>query len=233
MLGPLIEQAFPAAELAALNAAREPVVFLTATDVTSNGRVIFSQPDISTAALRASSCLPADFKAVSIGGVPYWDGGYLGNPSLTPLLDHAQDLLLVLVNAFHRDGMPPHSARGILDRQNEITFNASVVLEVNAIEAINTLLAELAEAGVPYAGRYKPIHIHAIRNDAFVEKLGFVSKNSTSLNFLIALRDAGYKTAEAWLAEHGRKVGERSSVDVRAELTDRVLKAPLPPHPRT
>jgi len=233
VLGPLIEQAFPAAELAALNAAREPVVFLTATDVTSNGRVIFSQPDISTAALRASSCLPADFKAVSIGGVPYWDGGYLGNPSLTPLLDHAQDLLLVLVNAFHRDGMPPHSARGILDRQNEITFNASVVLEVNAIEAINTLLAELAEAGVPYAGRYKPIHIHAIRNDAFVEKLGFVSKNSTSLNFLIALRDAGYKTAEAWLAEHGRKVGERSSVDVRAELTDRVLKAPLPPHPRT
>jgi NTE family protein len=79
---------------------------------------------------------------------------------------------------------------------------------------------------VPYAGHYRPIRIHAVRNDAFVEQLGFVSKNSTSLTFLTALRDAGYKTAEAWIAEHGHKVGERSSVDVKAEFTDKMLKAP-------
>jgi NTE family protein len=84
-LAPLVAQAFPAADLAALNGADGPRLFLTATDVTSNGRAIFTQPDISTEALRASACLPSDFKAVSIGGVPYWDGGYLGNPSLSPL----------------------------------------------------------------------------------------------------------------------------------------------------
>jgi NTE family protein len=145
--------------------------------------------------------------------------------------------MLVLVNAFHRDAMPPHSAPAILDRLNEITFNASIVLEANAIEAINRLLAELADSGLPYAGRYKPIRLHAIRNDAFVEQLGLVSKNSTSWDFLSRLHDAGFQTAEAWLSAHLGEIGIQSSFDVKAELTDRVLKAPpgtmaaLPPLP--
>ncbi len=226
-LAPLIAQAFTSSDLAALNATADPLLFITATDVTSNGRTIFTQPDISADTLRASACLPTDFKAVTIGGVPYWDGGYLGNPSLSPLLDHAKDLLLVLVNAFHRDGMPPRSAPAIMDRLNEITFNASVVLELNAIEAINNLLAELENAGVPYGGRYKPIRIHAIRNDAFVEQLGFVSKSSTSWSFLSTLHDAGYQTAEAWLADHQEKLGVRSSVNVKAEVINKVLHAPM------
>jgi NTE family protein len=225
-IAPLIEQAFTADDLAALNALTGPPVFLTTTDITSNSRAIFTQPNISTATLRASACLPTEFKAVAIRGVPYWDGGYLGNPSLTPLLDHAQDLLLVLVNAFHRDGMPPHSAPAIMDRLNEITFNASVVLEVNAIEAINSLLAELEASGVPYAGRYKPIRLHVIRNDKFMQELGFVSKNSTSWSLLSKLHDTGYRTAEAWVARHGTKVGVESSVDVKAELTKIMLNGP-------
>jgi NTE family protein len=232
-LAPLVAQAFPEADLAALNAAAAPRLFVTATDVVSNGRTIFAQPDISAAALRASCCLPTDFKAVTIGDIPYWDGGYLGNPSLSPLLDYAQDLLLILVNAFHRDAMPPHSAPAILDRLNEITFNASVVLEVNAIEAINSLLAELAKSGVTYPGRYKPVRVHAIRNDAFVEQLGFVSKNSTSWTFFSELHDVGYQTADAWLAAHRDDLGVRPSFDVKAELVDKVLKVPVPSKPAT
>ncbi len=226
-IGPLVERAFSAGDLAALNAASGPRLFLTATDVTSNGRAIFTQPNISAASLRASACIPTDFKAVTIDGVPYWDGGYLGNPSLTPLVDHAKDLLLVLVNAFNRGGMPPHTAPAIMDRLNEITFNASIVLEVNAIEAINSLLAELEAAGVTYTGRYKPIRLHAIRNDKFVEQLGFISKNSTSWSFLSALRDVGFQTAATWVARHLDKVGKRSSVNVKAELTSVVLNAPI------
>ena len=132
--------------------------------------------------------------------------------------------MLVLVNAFHRDGMPPQSAPAIMDRLNEITFNASVVLEIDAIETVNRLLAELAASGVSYAGRYKPIRLHAVRNDAFVEQLGFASKNSTSWDFLSRLHDAGYQTAETWLGAHRDDLGKRSSLDVKAELTDRVLK---------
>ena len=228
-LAPLVAQSFSDADLAALNVAAEPRLFVAATDVASNGRVIFTQPDISALALRASACLPTEFKAVTIGGVPYWDGGYLGNPALSPLLDQADDLVLVLVDALHRDAMPPRTAPAILDRLNEITFNASVVLEVNAIEAINRLLAELAAAGVPYAGRYRPIRLHAVRNDAFVETLGVVSKNSTSWTFLSALHDAGFATADRWWAEHGADLGKRATFDARAELTDRVLKPPAPP----
>jgi NTE family protein len=225
-LAPIVAQAFPADDLAALNAPGAPVLFVGATNVTTNERTVFSQPDITVDALRASACLPTDFKSVIIGGVPYWDGGYLGNPPLSPLLDHAQDLMLVLVNAFHRDGMPPHSAPAILDRLNEITFNASVVLEINAIEAINSVLAELAASGIAYHGRYKPIRLHAIRNDAFVEQLGFVSKSSTSWEFLTRLHDVGYQTAEAWLHHHLATIGIASSLDVKAKLTHKVLKPP-------
>ena len=225
-LAPLVAEAFPATDIAALNAAAQPRLFISATNVSTNGRVIFTQPDISTDAIRASACLPTAFRAVSIGGVPYWDGGYLGNPALRPLLDQADDLMLVLVNAFHRDAMPPHSAPAILDRLNEVTFNASVVLELNAIEAINTLLAELKLSRAAYAGRYRPIRLHAVRNDRFVEQLGFASKNSTSWEFLSRLHDVGYETAAAWVREHAADVGVRSSFNVRAELTDRVLKAP-------
>jgi NTE family protein len=103
-----------------------------------------------------------------------------------------------------------------------------VVLEVNAIEAVNSLLADLAASGVSYRGQYKPIRMHAITNAAFLEQLGFVSKSSTSWSLLSALQDAGYKAADAWVAAHLGKVGERSSVDVKAELTHRVMQAPLP-----
>ena len=225
-LSPLVTQAFPATELAALNAAASPRLFIGATDVTSNARVVFTQPDISTDALRASAALPTEFKAVSIDGVPYWDGGYLGNPPLSPLLDHAQDLVLVLVNAFHRDGMPPHSAPAILDRLNEVTFNASVVLEVNAIEAVNSLLADLKAQGLHYSGRYKPIRLHGIRDDAFMAQLGFTSKSSTSRDLLTRLHDVGYQSADAWVRTSLEAVGKHSSFDVKAELTRKVLKAP-------
>jgi len=222
-LAPLVEQAFPAADLAALNGAAGPRLFVTATDVASNARAIFTQPGLSTAALRASACLPTEFRAVTIDGTAYWDGGYLGNPALAPLIDHAQDLMLVLVNPFQRAGMPPRGARAILERLNEVTFNASVVLEVNAIAAVNTLLDELAAAGTPYAGRYKPIRFHAIRNDAFAATLGFVSKSSTSAALLSALHDAGHQAADTWVTAHIADIGARSSFDVKVELMDKVL----------
>ena len=224
-LAPLVEQAFPAADLAALNSPAGPPLFVTATNVGSNARAIFTQPGLSTAALRASACLPTEFKAVTVDGTAYWDGGYLGNPALSPLIDHAQDLLLVLVNPFGRTDGPPRGARAIQDRLNEVTFNASVVLEVNAIEAVNRLLQELEASGTPYAGRYKPIRFHAIRNDAFAASLGFVSKSSTSAALLSALHDAGQQAAEDWIREHLADVGVEASFDVKAELMDKVLNS--------
>ncbi|HEX2941839.1 MAG TPA: patatin-like phospholipase family protein [Rhodopila sp.] len=226
-LAPLVDKAFPPQALQALNAAEAPRLFITATDVRTNARTIFTQPDISAATLRASAALPTAFKAVTVNGVPYWDGGYLGNPALSPLLAHAQDLLMVLIIPFDRPDMPPHLAPAILDRLREITFNASVVLELNAIQAINSLLEELAQSGIAYAGRYKPIRLHAIRDDPFLSTFGFASTNSTSWDLLSRLRAAGHQAAERWLAANAPAIGVRSSMDAKAML-DRVLKAPPP-----
>jgi hypothetical protein len=93
------------------------------------------------------------------------------------------------------------------DRLNEITFNASVVLEANAIEAINSLLVELGGLGVVYTGRYKPVRLHAIRNDKLMEQLGFASKNSTSRGFLSERHGGGYQTAETCLGRHRTRLG--------------------------
>ena len=43
---------------------------------------------------------PASTTSTEIDGVPYWDGGYMGNPALFPLFYETQsdDILLVQIN---------------------------------------------------------------------------------------------------------------------------------------
>jgi NTE family protein len=223
-LAPLLDRAFPDDLLARLNAPDAPRVFVSATNVGTNERAIFSQPTLTRDALRASAALPDEFKAVEIGGSLFWDGGYLGNPALSPLVDVARDVLLVLVNPFNYDPKPPYTARQILDRLNQVTFNASVVLEVNAIEAVNRVVAAAGgDVTKPGGGRYEQVRLHLIRNDRFLEKLGFVSKSSTSWPLLRTLFEHGRGAATAWLAAHADKIGREPSVDTRAELLKPLL----------
>jgi NTE family protein len=223
-LAPLIREALPDAELAALNASAIKI-FVCATNVNTNGREIFTQPRITRDTLRASAALPQEFRAVQIGAATYWDGGYIGNPALDPLIDVSKDLLLVLVNPFRYDKLPI-SAREILDRLNQITFNASVVLEVNAIEAVNRVLAAV---GVPADAKYAPVRFHMIRNDKFLETLGFVSKSSTSRELIMTLFAKGREAAEDWIKAHRHRLGSESSVDAHAELVGPVLKGQRAP----
>ena len=222
-LGPLLADLLPPERLARLNGAASPRVFLTAVNVGSDERVDFTQPGITIDTLRASACLPTEFRAVEIGGDHYWDGGYLGNPSLEPLLHEADDLVLILVNPLTRTEVPPKSARAILDRLNEISFNASVVLEMKGIVAVNKLLQELRDQGLAYRGGYRTINLHLIRDDAFEAKLGVVSKSSTSWTLLNALHDAGYRAADRFLADRGPTIGRRSSSDVERDLIHPVI----------
>jgi NTE family protein len=222
-LGPVIRSVLPDADLKVLNrpdgGAR---VFLSATNVRDNERAIFTQPEISIDVLRASACLPTEFRTVSIDGTPYWDGGYLGNPPLSPLIDEAQDLILILVNPLVRHDMPPRSARGILDRLNEISFNSSVVLEINAIETANRVLESVGPAAAQ--SRFKPVRFHLIRDDAFLAQFGFESKNSTSWPLLDTLFQRGRLVAQNWLESHYPKLGRESSYDVAECLLRPLLK---------
>ncbi|MBC8747431.1 MULTISPECIES: patatin-like phospholipase family protein [Paraburkholderia] len=223
-LGPVIRSALPEHDLAALNTmGGGPQLFICATDVRTNQRAIFTRPEISVDVLRASACLPSEFRTVSVNGIPYWDGGYLGNPPLAPLIGHAQDLILVLANPFVRRDMPPKDARGILDRLNEIGFNASVVLEINAIEAVNRVLDSVGEEAARKS-RFKPVRFHLIRDDDFLAKFGFVSKSSTSWALLKTLFQRGREVAHAWLENDYAKLGHASSFDVKGSLLDPTLK---------
>jgi len=125
--------------------ARSPIrLFVTATNVrTGRGRV-FRNAEITPDVLLASACLPTLFQAIEIEGEPYWDGGYSGNPTITPLVREckSRDTLLVAVNPVERPGTP-RSAREILDRLNEVSFNATLLKELRMI----ALLRQVADPG--------------------------------------------------------------------------------------
>ena len=166
-------------------AAGGPKVFVCATNVRTGRGEIFSGPRLSADAVMASACLPALFKAVEIDGEHYWDGGYSGNPALHPLIYQTEtsDILLVQINPIEHLDLP-HSGQEIMERMNEVTFNASLLAELRAIEFVRRLLAE----GKLDARRYKSVRMHRIDGGAVLEPFGADSK-SERLRYLRMCRD--------------------------------------------
>jgi NTE family protein len=191
--------------------ARAPIkLFITATNVhTGRGRV-FRNAEVTPDVMLASACLPTMFQAVEIDGEPYWDGGYAGNPTLTPLVREcrASDTILVPVNPVERPGTP-RSAREILNRLNEISFNSATIKELRMI----ALLRQVADPGSGEGAAWAAMRIHRVRNHEIVG-LGSSSKLNAEWDFLCMLRDRGRASAEAFLAEHGQDLGQRSSLDL-------------------
>ena len=211
-LSPLLEDYLPSTVLGALNRHTELPVFICATNVASGQRRLFTQPEIERDTLLASACLPTHFQAIQIGADVYWDGGYLGNPALAPLVKCSSDIMVVTVNPLTVANYPPRLERAILDRVNDISWNAPLVLELNAVHAINKVLARLPPGPGKETG-YRTIRMHMIRNDRLMEPLGFSGKSNASPAFLEWLFDGGRKTAERWLAQHYQDLGQRSSCD--------------------
>ena len=180
---------------------------------TGRGRV-FRNAEIRPEVLLASACLPTMFQAVEVDGEAYWDGGYSGNPTLTPLVRECQasDTILVPINPVERPGTP-RSARDILNRLNEISFNAATIKELRMIALLHRVAPEIEGEAAIWAG----MRIHRIRNDEMVE-LGYSSKLNAEWAFLTMLRDRGRGSAEAFLAAHGDDLGRRSTVDLDALL---------------
>ncbi|WP_282039250.1 patatin-like phospholipase family protein [Halomonas alimentaria] len=186
-------------------------LFVTATNVRSGKQRVFAREEMSVDAVMASACLPTVFHAVEIDGEAYWDGGYTGNPALMPLMEHcgSRDIVIVQINPIYRDEVPT-SAAGIMNRLNEITFNASLIKEVRMIAMLQRLLGD---HGVDI-GCYASALFHRISGDEALAELSVSSKMNAEWPFLCHLRDAGRRTAEAWLAEHFADLGNRSTLDV-------------------
>jgi NTE family protein len=184
-------------------------LFVTATNVhTGRGRV-FRNAEITPEVLLASACLPTLFQAVEIGGEPYWDGGYSGNPTITPLVREcvSRDTILVQVNPVERPGTP-RSARDILNRLNEISFNATLLKELRMIAVLHKAVCPDGE-GAEWAG----MRIHRIATAAMVD-LGYSSKLNAEWAFLSMLRDEGRQAAESFLRGHRDDLGHRSTLDL-------------------
>ena len=184
-------------------------LFVAATNVVTGHVEVFSGKNITLDSVMASACLPTLYKAVEINGVPYWDGGYVGNPVLTPFLTEcaSQDLLIVQINPQHRQGTP-HSSQQILDRLNEITFNASLVREIEAIQFVN---GHLRSGRLQHAG-YREIFLHRIGGGAVAEAWTAASKLSASWELLQLLFEQGRDEADTWLTAHFADIGARDTL---------------------
>lgn len=188
-------------------------LFVSATNVRTGKLKNFRREEMTADMVMASACLPFIFQAVEIDGEAYWDGGYMGNPSLFPLVEECQarDLVIVQINPIVRSEIP-RRANDILNRINEITFNASLIKEVRSI----ALLKKLIEVSNLEDERYKDALFHRINADVELKGLSVSSKVNSEWAFLERLHDVGYRTTEAWLEENYRHLGKRSTLDIES-----------------
>jgi NTE family protein len=121
-------------------------LFCCATNVRTGKARVFTNSEISVACVLASACLPNLYQAVEIEGEHFWDGGYIGNPALFPLIYNceARDIVIVHVNPIERRDVPM-TAPDILSRINEISFNSSTLCRyVRNFQSVLSLLFTLS-----------------------------------------------------------------------------------------
>lgn len=197
--------------------ARSPIqLFVTATRVRTGRGRIFRNAEITADVLLASACLPTMFRAIEIDGEPYWDGGYAGNPTITPLVreSDAHDTILVQINPTERLGAP-RTAAEILNRLNEISFNSPLMKELRMI----ALLRQAADPGSGEGARWAKMRTHRIKSD-MLAKFGASSKLNAEWEFVSMLRAEGRVAADAFLDEHGADIGRQSTADLDVLLSE-------------
>lgn len=196
-----------------------PELFVSATNVRTGLIRVFSGAELSVDAILASACLPELFRAVEIDDPAtgrreaYWDGGYSGNPALFPLYRPAlpRDIVIVNINPMMRDALPKSPA-AIQDRVNEISFNASLLAELRAINFVKRLHAENRLSGRPM----KNVLLHAIMDETLMNSLNASTKLLPAPGLLATMREAGSRAADEFLRQDAANIGERDSYDLRA-----------------
>jgi len=186
-------------------------LYLCATNVRTGKVKVFENKEITVDSVMASACLPFLFKAVEIDGEAYWDGGYMGNPAIFPLIYgcESRDVVVVHINPLMRDEVPK-TAQAILNRINEISFNSSLMREMRAISFVTRLVDdhELQKTGL------KRMLVHAIESEDFMRNLGVTSKLNADWEFLTHLRDEGRRSAGIWLDENFSRLNRESTIDI-------------------
>jgi NTE family protein len=214
-LNPLRDLLAETIDVAKVRACEKMKLFVCATNVRTGKIRIFDNSDVTIDALLASACLPMLFHSVIIDGDAYWDGGYMGNPAIFPLIYdcESRDVVIVEVNPLTREGVP-RSATEIMNRVNEISFNSSLMREMRAIAFVTRLIEDETIEGSSVS-RLKKMLIHRISPGETIEKLGVASKYNPDFEFLQSLKRLGRERASSWLAANFDALGQRSSIDIR------------------
>jgi NTE family protein len=191
-------------------------LFVTATKVQTGRGRIFRNSEITADALLASACLPTMFRAIEIDGEAYWDGGYVGNPTITPLVREtdAHDTIIVQINPIERPELP-RTAADILNRLNEISFNSPLAKELRMI----ALLRQVADPGTGEGARWAQMKMHRIKSD-MLATFGASSKLNVEWAFISKLYDEGQRAADEFIEMHGGDLGKRSTADLDILLTE-------------
>jgi NTE family protein len=176
--------------------ARSPVKLLIAATRVRDGQLrIFRNEELCVEAVLASACLPLVHHTVEVEGEPYWDGGYVANPPLIPLVraSDAANLLIVQVTPAKSERLPDNP-REIAKRLDQIHFNATLNAELEALKI-----------GLMLRATPKLRRLHIGRIAAQDEFEGLEDENATDLgwDFLERLRDSGRHAADVWIAQAG------------------------------
>jgi NTE family protein len=149
---------------------------------------------------------------------------------LHPLIYQCEspDVMIVQINPIHRDEHPD-SAQEIMDRSSELTFNASLLSQVRAIDFVQRMLAE--DRLDPT--RYKNVRLHRIDGGEKPEAYGAHSKTSAQRAMIESLRDLGRESAKAWLEKHFHTIGERGIVNIARDYLDDMRMGTRTPHQST
>lgn len=195
-----------------VRAARKVKMFIAATNVWTGKIKLFERKELTAAHVAASACLPTIFQAVEIDGVPYWDGGYMGNPALYPLFYNAKadDVLLVQINPVERRATP-RTVHEIQNRLTEITFNGALLRELRAVDFVTRLIDE----GKLSKDEYKRVLMHRIDGGERLDAYTASSRLNAEWGFFQELRDLGREAGQAWLEQNYAAIGRRSTLDLR------------------
>ena len=163
--------------------------------------------------LFASACLPTIFQAIEIEGEAYWDGGYAGNPTITPLVREcaSSDTVLVQVNPVER---PARRAAPAISSTASMRFRSTQAIQGAAHDRGAASGGRCRAAVRVRAGRA----CVSIASRATMTNLGHSSKLNAEWEFFAMLRDEGRRSAESFLDAHAWDLGVRSTLDLDALL---------------
>jgi NTE family protein len=175
-------------------------LLVAATRVRDGQLRIFRNGDLTIEATLASAALPMIHHAIEIDGDWYWDGGYSANPPVIPVAMEARGDKVLVVQVVPMNGETlPRTPREISGRLAQITFNRSLIMELEMIAELKrsggTVLAD------DISRKLRATHFDCIKAEDSLGSMTHHSGLNLDWKFVTKLRDAGRGAAGTWLAE--------------------------------